>query len=122
MKQTFEEFADGAIGIVEATPYEAMLIKEELARSGRGKLTFDPCGYFVEVGECAGSPVCVSMESATFQGSRVIFYDACSRIVDHDMVRDWFDKNLPDSALVHEGKANNTDAMNFLNIFRYKEN
>lgn len=49
-------------------------------------------GYLVTIGKIKKMPVCVSVTWNKIDGYLVAFYEAVSRVVDHDMVRDWINK------------------------------
>jgi hypothetical protein len=48
-------------------------------------------GFMTCIGELAGRPVCVGGFYARINGIRVMFYEATSQVVDHDMVERWLD-------------------------------
>lgn len=54
-------------------------------------------GWLITVGEVEIDgktwPVCISITFAFLNGQRVLFWYATSKIVHHDMIEDWFDKN-----------------------------
>jgi len=108
-KEEFQTFFKDVIGIVEANSYESMMLWKENCQG-----LFDYAGWIDK------RPICISMINAVIDGHKVLFYDACSRLVDHEMVDEYFKKHLPKSARQPNGEyINHTNAMNFYNIFRY---
>ena len=67
----------------------------------------------VQVGELAGHPVSMHITWARLDGHLVGFYCASSRIVDHQMIEAWLDKNFCPPA--HGGTHRRRDASNFKN-------
>lgn len=51
-------------------------------------------GDMVTVGQCNNLPVVISIFYATICGKRVAFWEATSRMVDYEMVREWFEINF----------------------------
>lgn len=98
---------DGVVAIVEITKYEErMLWKEYRERvpdgewiQSLGEWFQSLSGPLVTVGQVNGRPVCISLFVNTIGGKKVVFYEATSVMVDHDMIDHWFLDHLPDSAL-----------------------
>jgi len=66
-------------------------------------------------------PVCVDFSFAKINGKYVCFYDATSRIVDHQMVENYIKENYPvkwDSG----SRTAMTDGMNFHHCLDFCEN
>jgi len=83
-----------ATHMVEATDFEAITLWKEWHHAPtfmRKPLRWEAIslGFWQEVGKLAGFPVCVTVSFAKVEGALVAFYDATSRVVDHDMVKDW---------------------------------
>lgn len=120
------EFLDGVIGCVEANSFESHQLWSNFhyhaEKLGYTKLSWvqgmQGTSRVVGTVQVAGEdmPVNVSLNINTINGHKILFYDACSRCVDHDMVRKWLDTVLPDSAHRADGYINNTDANNFHNV------
>jgi hypothetical protein len=122
---------DGAHGAVEATNEEQHNLWDRFAE-GSTKFGNYP-NYtkysWVEAGEglmegldeLGDRQVCVELTYATVDGKKIIFYNACSQVVDHQMVRDWLNKVMPPSAF-EDGdprkRLNHSDATNFINVLR----
>jgi hypothetical protein len=51
----------------------------------------DGLGKVAQIGELGGFPICVSWSFAVVGGAVLCFYEATSRVVDHDVVRAWAD-------------------------------
>jgi hypothetical protein len=54
----------------------------------------DSIGFSLQVGELDKRPVCVSFFFVRIDGQRVVFVDPTSQVVDHEMIRKWFEKNF----------------------------
>lgn len=65
-------------------------------------------GRCYTIGELAGFPICICIFFAKIDGEPVAFVEATSRVVDHEMVRQWIKANAKPDARV-------TDAMNWRN-------
>ncbi len=101
---------------VEATGYESLsLWQHHSSQSDRPKgykphqWVQDSLGFLQTVGTLADMPVAVSVFWATVDGKLVLFYEATSRVVDHEMVDEWIKKNTPTAVI-------RTNAMNFHNV------
>lgn len=120
------EFLDGVMGCVEANSFETHQLWEtyhyHAEKLGYTKCTWEQemqgtsrvVGYVQVNGE--DMPVNVSLFVNVVDGHRILFYDPCSRCVDHEMVRDWLKKVLPETAFRSDGYINNVDANNFHNV------
>lgn len=119
-KEEMDRFLHGIIGVVEATNFESYCLwkihHEEHGdpwKSGGG-------GPMVQVGEIGDLPVCIALIVNEVKGHRILFVEATSRAVDHDMIRDWLQKNVPVTAFEDNDprkRLNITDANNFGNVF-----
>lgn len=100
MSYEYRDLLAGVVAIVEITRYEErMLWKEYRERMPDGEWIQSLSGPFVTVGQVNGRPVCISLFVNTIGGKKVVFYEASSVMVDHDMINQWFLDHLPDSAL-----------------------
>lgn len=83
-------------------------------------------GPLITVGKLDDRPVCISVFVHTIDDERIVFYEATSMVVDHQMIDNWFLEHLPDSALkqynLSQGDRylNRVDAGNFFNVFGNK--
>jgi hypothetical protein len=58
--------------------------------------------------------VVISLTVNTVHGHRILFLEATSMVVDHQMIEDWLKANLPPTAFKDDGKyLNKENAMNF---------
>lgn len=92
--------------LVEATDYEAL----ECWKQWHERIEWrqESHGWLAFCGDLAGfGPVTCTVSWNIIGGKRVLFYDAASRYVDHDMVRDYLTARCP--------SAQHTNAMNFHN-------
>lgn len=110
--------------IVEATSFEKSCLWERWAFNNRYSRVFpDPknpenahrvhwadisLGFWKQLGELAGSPVCVSVFFARILGKTIAFYEGSSQVVDMRMVEAWLDEEFPNA----RGRVN---AQNFHN-------
>ena len=120
------EFLDGVVGCVEANSFESHQLwatfHYNAEKLGYTKLSWEQgmqgtsrvIGYVQVNGE--DKPVNVSLFCNVVDGHKILFYDPCSTSIDHDMVRAWLEKVLPDTARREDGYINNTDANNFHNV------
>ena len=107
-------FLAGVVGVIDATRCEQSYIYEHATRHG-AVWKSDNVGRGVPVGFVGDDPVYVSLSTATVNGGKVLFYEATSKVVDHDLVRAWLEKHLPATARV-DGQLNHSDATNWHNV------
>ena len=69
-------------------------------------------GFHVHVGDFHGFPVNLSIRWFRIDGVLVMFYEDISRVVDHDMVEKWLEKNCSPKPF-HGCGSTHTNAMNF---------
>lgn len=111
---------EGVIGCVEANSFEKVCLWEfnRISISKR-EWKEENSGYLVTIGYIDGSPVAISLNTATIDRQKILFYYPTSVMVDYDMIREWLSVNLPDTAKGnYPGGYNSTDAQNFHNVFR----
>lgn len=112
-------FLDGCVGAVEATSEEyhhCYQVWDEYRKAGDGPWKENLSGILPTVGFIAEFPVCISLRTAHLGPHKILFYHATSRLVDHDMIRDWLKLALPKSAIRDDGYINHSDATNFTNV------
>lgn len=113
------KFLSGVVGVVEANSYEGMCLwREHLEQAGRSWKAGGG-GPMVQVGEIADMPVCIALLVNEIDGHRILFYDATSQVVDHRLIDEWLEKNLPVTAFEDSDprkRLNSTNAMNFSNV------
>ena len=113
------KFLEGVVGCVEADSFARfMLWKENEDRKPQDKREWSSnnSGLSTRVGMIADHEIWLSLQTAVIGGHKILFYSADGRVVDHDKVRSWLECRLPYTAF--EGtRLNNTDAMNFHNVF-----
>lgn len=63
-------------------------------------------GWAHQVGELAGFPVVIDISFAIIYGELVMFYNGCSRVVDHEMLREWLVSNVPAYLNNHTNSTN----------------
>lgn len=114
---SLENYLQGVIGAVEATDCERHYLWREETQEYGHEWKSQLFGYGRHIGNVGDMPVCVSLLCQTVRGHKLLFYHATSRVVDHQMIRDWLDRVMPATARRPDGSINKTDAMNFHNIF-----
>lgn len=67
----------------------------------------DSLGHMTTIGWFNKRPININFRWATLNGHSILFYDACSQLVDYKMVEDWLDKYT---------KFRRCDANNFHNV------
>lgn len=90
-----EDLFKDVVFIVEATCYE----KHSFWQDYHYKPKYENCfikdwkqecaGVTITIGTCDKRPVCIAIFWDWLDGHKVMFYDACSQVVDHKMVDDW---------------------------------
>lgn len=114
------KFLEGVVGVVEANSYETLCLWKEETGERKTSWIDDTRGILEVIGHIGDLPVCISLRTATVDGHKILFVDPTSRVVDHEMVQLWLEKNLPKSAF--EGNyINRADAMNFYNVIKRVE-
>lgn len=128
MDARLNELMLGTEFVVEATGAEQQMLWGKFCKDSMFQTRFtthawkqiNP-GYLVCVGELAGFPVNVSLIWNTIDGALVLFYEAVSRVVDHDMVKDWLKERC--SPYWDGGtRLAYTNAMNFHHVLDYIKN
>ena len=71
-------------------------------------------GHMLTIGEIDNRPICVSMSYAIINGRKIMFYEGCSQLVDHEMIREWL-KHFTLNTIRWDGgtRWGHCDAMNF---------
>jgi hypothetical protein len=108
--------------VVEATHNESHLLWEKFCTQSMYKTELNKYnweqinpGYLICVGDFHGFPVNISCFWYRINGVMVMFYEDVSRIVDHEMIKEWLKKNCAPrwdkgTRLAH------TNATNFHNV------
>ena len=117
-------FLKDCIGIVEATSFEQLCLWRD-EHEGR-KIPWDQTGlgYLETVGSIGNRPVCISLSTVHIDGKKILFIDATSQVVDHDMIEKWLEQNMPDTAFrdnynnIPGRHLNKVNSMNYHNVFR----
>ena len=112
-------FMEGVEGVVEATDLECEHLYNLNADSENRRNWRNIGGSFlVTVGHICDLPVCISLRTARIDYKKILFFYPTSGMVSYDMIREWFEINLPETAKGnYPGGYNHTDATNFHNIF-----
>ena len=112
--EELRKFLDGVVGVCEATSCEYHYVWEHWHERVEWKQ--NNMGLGETVGTLDDRPVHISLRTAEIDGKKILFWEATSQVVDHEMIRKWLQKNLPITAF-REGDprqgVNQTDATNF---------
>lgn len=103
--ETFEERVRVTAYAVEASDFEQLALWQESHE--RVPWEHIGTGWLMTVGHVNRKPVCVATTWQRIHGQIVMFYEATSRMVDHEMVERWIAKHIGSGA---EKRCN---AMNF---------
>lgn len=119
-REELDKFLEGVVGIIEdSTSLGQSYIYEKVTeRDGRDAYKQGFEGLFHTVGEIGDMPVCVSLRCNHIRGHKILYVQPTSRVVDHQMIRDWIEQVAPDSAFEDgdRGKRlNRSDENNWYN-------
>jgi hypothetical protein len=73
--------------------------------------TEDLRGQIITIGKIEDYPICVSISYAILNGHKVLFYNGCSLIVDHEMIDEWLQHCA--SHIICDGRWAHCNPMNF---------
>lgn len=120
--EQMREFLKGVQGVCEVDSYSRHMLWEEnhwkAEAMDRKKRTWvsDMSGLGETVGFLDNRPVHISLFKSVIDGKTILFSEATSTVVDYDMIRDWYEKNLPATARLKGGRPNVQDADNFTRL------
>jgi hypothetical protein len=77
--------------VVNATSFERLRLWSDHHADYEWKE--DSQGWGLGVGEFHGFPVVISIVFAKLRGKRILFWEAVSRVVDTEMIENWFEAN-----------------------------
>lgn len=100
--------------LVEANSFEKLTLWNTWVKSAKEPIKWKDSnrGVIPVVGLVNKLPVCVSILINEIEGMPVVFWEATSRMVDHDLIKDWFKEKMPQ--LFPEQNAHlSCDAQNF---------
>lgn len=127
--EEMRSYLEGVVGAVDADSYAQHALWADYAEDAirfrpgcdRRRYPWKSTGHglLTCVGTIGDMEVWVSLMTVTVNDHKLLFYYASGTYVDHNMVRSWLEKNLPDTAkgARFPGGFNHTDATNFCNIF-----
>lgn len=99
--------------VVEATSFEVHMLWREWHKAV--EMVQDNLGYMDTIGYIDDRPVCIDIRRYKIWGKSVIFYDACSQVVDHKMVEEWVNANI----LAHCPKWDNGTRVSHTNAWNF---
>ena len=108
IEETRTKFLNNLHCVVEATSYEQIALYIEYHLGLKLSWEQQQIGCLLTIGEINKHPICIEVCFTTIDCKNIIFYNACSRVVDYDIVDDYIAKNF-------KSKNMPTDAMNFRN-------
>lgn len=118
VSETMKVFLKDVIGVVEATSYETSCLWKEYHQGRKKTWVQGLGGYLPTIGLLGDRPVVLSLLVNTVDGHPILFMEATSQVVDHQMIEDWLKRHLPATALKDDGKyVNKVDSNNFDNVF-----
>ena len=97
--------------LVEANSCETLYLWKD-CQIRKNEWVQDNAGLMIKVGEVNDMPVNISVNWNTIDGLNVLFWHPISRMVDYDMIVDWFKRNCNPKYANSERRAV-TDAQNF---------
>jgi len=109
--------------VVEANSFENLKLWQQYKDSTEWEENL--CGFMPTIGELCGRPIVLQIQFAKIHGQVVMFYEACSQLVDYLQIDDWLVKNVFPSCGYDEDSGGcypRSDAANFHNcVHRMKE-
>ena len=117
IEETAESRLARTLFIVEATACEVHCLWCDNARDSQHRRfksrTWEQInpGWLVTVGELALVPICVSTTWAKIDGHLVMFWEACSQVVDREQIDFWINDHFINTW--NNGLPAKTNAMNF---------
>ena len=111
---TLEEALPNVKFVVECNSFEQL----QLWKKYKDEVNWEEnlCGFMPKVGELCGRPIHLEIHFAKIHGKTVMFYEACSQLVDYLQVDDWLIKNAYPHCGYNENSGGchpRTNAMNF---------
>lgn len=124
-KAEHEKYFKDVVFLVEANAYEKHSLWNDFFHTPRYiNYKLDSWGdimegAYVEIGQVDNRPVCVSITWGILNGYKVLFYNACSQVVDYKMVEKWTN-HFPLQTLKYNPNLHSIrcDAENFYNCIR----
>lgn len=101
--------------LVEATTFEYMTLwqaNDQKEPAAKFRWLQDDFGRMVTVGTICGLPVNISVRWEIINGHRILFWETVSRLVDIQMIEEWFDANCS-PRWDHDRRLARTSALNF---------
>lgn len=108
-KDEVSEFIKDCVYAVESNSFEDLTLWQKYHEKVKWEQICS--GYGPTIGMLGDRPVCVSIHVNIINGHRVLFYNACSQVVDHVMVEAWVKERIKNKKL--------TDAGNFHLVIHY---
>ncbi len=116
------EYLAGVVGVIEATSFEHHSLWCDYAEAGQKhgrRFPWNETGHgtLQQVGGIGNRPIWISILTATVDGHKLLFWHVTSPVADHDQCEAWLRVNLPETAFREDGRLNQSDPMNFTNVF-----
>lgn len=120
-KQKIDEditrFTAGAIGFCQTTTEELFGLWSRLVEHRTPAVSWKQhMGIGVTIGYIDDRPVHVLLRHVDVAGSKIIFYEATSTVVDYDMVRTFIELIAPPVSAYRNGRLNHSDTTNMVNL------
>lgn len=107
---------DKVVFVVEADDYAQQKLWEDWHK----KLSWEPStrGEMIQIGSILDRPIVITLFVHTLQGHKVLFYNATSQLVDHQMVEEWLEKHC-NPKWDNGTRRAHTDANNFHHVINH---
>ena len=104
--------------LVEATYHEQFVLWQDYfnkPKYGRKAKSWKQVytGHGLQIGTINKRPICVQIFYAILNGKKVMFYEGCSELVDHKMIKDWIQYWTLDNIKWDVDRWAHCDAQNF---------
>lgn len=106
-----DERLSNSIFVVEADSYGQFALWKEFHEEVEWEE--DSRGFWQQVGEVAGMPVCISVNFAKIYGQQICFYYGSSMVTHHGMIEDWIMEKCGHPKYDSGHRRAHCDAMNF---------
>jgi hypothetical protein len=119
MNDTAENRLKRTVFIVEANSFECLCLWQQHAKESHHQSIYPKqnweqihSGWMITVAKIDERPVCIDTRWYKIDGCLVMFYDACSQLVDYIQIEKWLKKNFINK-YDNDTRWAQCDAMNF---------
>ena len=70
---------------------KAKVQAKKIAEKNRYRVNWEQVyeGHWIEIGKIGNRPVAIEFSFAIIEGKKIAFYNGCSQVVDHKMIKKW---------------------------------